>query len=353
VGLHLYAGAWLARSFGAAPRAAALLRTGLLLLAFFAPLTMYLKRQHHNPALEPLYYAGYAWMGLIVISTSVLACADLAAFFARRAGLPWGPAQARLALAAAAALAAWAFYGGARVPQIKRLEIAVPGLPPHLDGLRIAQISDMHVDSHLKLRQYAAVVDKINSEEPDLVAVTGDLIDPGITCQEEVGEATARLRSRLGIFGVPGNHEYYYGLDKALDCYRAFGIKTLLNSGTDAGGLRIVGLGDIRTEGASEDEVLRVIRKYSAPDFTLLLTHQPLYYEEVSAAGKFVGLSGHTHRGQLFPFHFLTRAVYRYFYGLYQVGGSSFYVTSGTGTWGPPLRLLAPAEIPLITLRRV
>jgi hypothetical protein len=105
------------------------------------------------------------------------------------------------------------------------------------------------------------------------------------------------------------------------------------------------------TEKLSEASVSAVLKKGAKPgELSLLLSHQPIMLETIAGTGDLIGFCGHTHRGQIFPFHFFTRLVYRNFYGLYRERGSFFYVTSGAGTWGPPLRLFAPAEIPLITL---
>ena len=352
VGTHYYAARWVAKSFMLAPQAASLVRIAFLLAAFASPFTMFLKHKYPSAALEPLYSAGYAWMGVILIAGFVFFCSDLAAFMLRRAGqealLSRLPA---LTLAALAVILAWAVYGGLRTPRVKEVTVTLKDLPPAMDGFRIAQISDMHVDSEWKLRQFAGIVDRINAAKPDLVVVTGDLIDPGITCREGLRDLTGKIKSRLGLYGAFGNHEYYYGLDKAAACYKAFGIKLLHNEYTDVGGFRLVGLGDIHTEHMTEADVTRVLER-SRNGFTIVMSHQPVFYKDIAAAGDYLVLSGHTHRGQIFPFNIFTRIFYPYFYGLYRIGGSAFYVTSGSGTWGPPLRWLAPSEIPLITLKK-
>lgn len=351
VGMHAYAARWIARSFALGPAASAAWRIGLLCVAFLSPFTMYLKRQHHAPTLEFFYAVGYAWMGVILIAGFVFLCSDIAALALKKLARPW-PHLPAATLAVLGLAVTWAIYGGLRNPGLKPVTITVPGLHPSLDGLRIAQISDMHVDSGWKLRQFNAIVQSINAAKPDLILITGDLIDPGITCNEDLREAMANVHSRLGIYGVLGNHEYYYGLDKAIACYEAFGIKVLRNEHADLGDLKLIGFGDIHTERLEPEDIKAVLDKAGNGKFRLVMTHQPVYYPEIAAAGAGLTLSGHTHRGQIFPFNFFTRLAYKYFYGTYYIGGSAFYVTSGTGSWGPPLRLLAPAEIPLITLKR-
>ncbi|MBI4351316.1 MAG: metallophosphoesterase [Elusimicrobia bacterium] len=350
IGLHFYAARWLTRSFALDHFAASWLRLSLLAAAFFSVLTLFLKRYPHGGLLEVLYTAGYAWMGVILIAAFLFAAADLAAPGLRR--LPgFQPrllAQATLALLAA--ITAWSVYGGRKVPAIKEITIPFKDLPPALEGFKIAQISDIHVDSPWKLRQFAGMVEKINSVNPDLVLFTGDLLDPGIVCAAGLDGLMAGIKSRLGLFGCLGNHEYYYGIPESMDCYRAFGIKLLRNEGLDLKELRLAGLGDIHTEHLTERAVAEILDKAGRGKFTILMSHQPVFYDTIAAAGDYLVLSGHTHKGQLFPFHPFVKLFYPYFYGPYRINNSAFYVTSGAGTWGPPLRWLAPSEIPVITL---
>lgn len=352
VGLHFYAGRWLARAFALAPAPAQWVRLALLGLAFLSPLTMFLKRFWHSPALSWLYAFGYAWMGVILLAAFIFACSDLAALGLRR--LPWfrPVPYAWLTLLLLAGITALAVYNGQRTPCVKEVEVRLKNLPPALEGLRIAQISDMHVDSAWKVRQFSGIVAAINSARPDLLLVTGDLLDPGITCIPEMEALTAGMKPRLGVFGVLGNHEYYYGLDGALECYKAFGIKLLKNAAQDLGDLRLIGFGDIHTEHMTREDVTGILERHKDGKFTILMSHQPVFYPEIAAAGDYLVFSGHTHKGQIFPFHIFTRLFYKYFYGLYRINNSVFYVTSGSGTWGPPLRWLAPAEIPVITLKK-
>jgi predicted MPP superfamily phosphohydrolase len=353
VGQHFYAARWLAKSFGLPPAAASWLRLALLAAAFLSPFTMFLKRQYHTPLLEAFYAAGYAWMGVILIASFVFLCADLAAFGLRRAGHPaLLPQLPQLTLAALAVILAWAVYGGLKTPRIVEVPVAIKDLPAGLEGFRIAQISDMHVDSGWKLRQFNGIVERINAAKPDLVLITGDLIDPGLTCREGLRDAALGLKSRLGTYGSLGNHEYYYGIDKAMDCYKAFGIKLLRNEARDLKELKLIGLGDIHTENITAQDVTGLLKKNQDGKFTVIMTHQPLYYKEIAETGSYLALSGHTHSGQIVPFNFFTRLAYKYFYGLYRIKDSAFYVTSGAGTWGPPLRWLEPAELPLLVLKK-
>jgi len=366
IALHFYSAAWLARNFALSAGAARTVRLLFLLLAFFAPFTMFLRHRWAAPALDPLYIAGYSWMGVILVIGFTFLCSDLLALGLKFLLSPSGMHNFRLgSVAFLGLLIPYAFYNGLKVPPLKEVRCTVPGLPPGLDGLKIAQLSDMHVDSAYKLGQFSAVVDLVNARKPDLVLVTGDLVDPGLTCSTRLGELVRKLKPRLGVYGVFGNHEYYYGYEKSLACYKEFGIKLLMNESVDladpepfpkgtkgATGLRLIGLGDIMTEKMTEKAVGDILEKNRKAGISILMSHQPIMLELMSETGDYIGFSGHTHRGQIFPFHIFTRMVYKHFYGLYRLKNSFFYVTSGAGTWGPPLRLFAPSEIPVITLTR-
>jgi predicted MPP superfamily phosphohydrolase len=336
VGLHFYSARWLARSFSLGQPAAHWLRIALLTAAFLSPFTMFLKRYHHAPLFEVFYAAGYAWMGIIMLAAFIFYCSDLAAIGLRR--LPGFQPQllSGATLALLALIIACGIYGGQKVPVIKEVTVPIKDLPPELEGFKIAQISDMHMDSNWKLRQFSAVVDEINAVSPDLVLVTGDLLDPGLTRAADLAELTGRIKSRLGLFGSLGNHEYYYGLERSIDCYRDLGIKLLRNEALVMGKLRLIGLGDIHTEHLTETDVTEQLKKNSNGEFTIVMSHQPVFYPAIAAAGDYLVLSGHTHKGQIFPFHIFTKLFYKYFYGLYRINNSVFYVTSGAGTWAPP-----------------
>lgn len=352
VGIHIYAARWLARAFSLTVSHAYWLRVTLLLAALSSPFIMFLKRHFHGQPFEIFYTAGYAWMGIILMAALIFAMSDLAALALRKAHWFQPRQLAVITLVVLALSLGWAIHGGSRIPDVKKITVTFKDLPAHLDGLRIAQISDMHVDSYRKLGQFSAIIDRINAEKPDLVLVTGDLVDPGITCRASLEELSGRIQSRLGLYGCPGNHEYYYGISKAISCYESLGIEVLKNSSLDLGDLRLTGLGDIHTEHLTREDVLETLNRHKDGKFTILMSHQPVFYKEIAAAGDFLVFSGHTHKGQIFPFHIFTRLFYPYFYGLYRINNSAFYVTSGCGTWGPPLRWFAPAEIPLIILKK-
>jgi len=353
IAFHIYSASWIARNLALPPASARTLRLAFLLLAFFSPFTMFLRRHYMSPALDWFYAAGYAWMGIILLAGSVFFLADILNPPARRFLTPSGFQNFRIAFMAALGLIIiYSFYGGLKTPVVKELRLTVPGLPASMDGLKIAQISDMHIDSAYKLSKLSNIIDLINAQTPDLVFITGDLLDPGLDgpAQLQLGVLMRRLNPRLGVFGVLGNHEYYFGYEKSVAAYKDCGINLLRNEAADALGVRVIGLSDITTEKTTEKELTDLLAKYHTGGFSLLMSHQPLMFETMARAGDFVVFSGHVHRAQIFPFHIFVRLCYKYFYGLYRVNNSFIYVTSGAGAWGPPMRFLAPSEIPVITL---
>lgn len=244
-------------------------------------------------------------------------------------------------------------------PLIKEVAVPVPGLSPGLDGLRIAQISDLHIGPTLRRSYVERVVDAVVSLKPDLIAVTGDLADGRVrTLEPQVGPLS-RLKAPMGVFYVTGNHEYYWGAQAWLDKTRELGFVPLVNehriAERDGARLLIGGVPDSAAGHfipAHEPDAERAAAKGERRDFSLLLSHRPDRYADAEQAGFDLQLSGHTHGGQFFPWSLLIPFFHRYYKGLNRHGRLWVYVSSGTGYWGPPLRFAVPSEITLLRLVR-
>jgi predicted MPP superfamily phosphohydrolase len=207
-------------------------------------------------------------------------------------------------------------------------------------------------------------VEQANALKPDVVAITGDLMDGSVRELGGIMEGLGRLRARYGVHFVTGNHEYYSGVEDWLAFLPKLGIRVLRNERVsigDAGAsLDLAGVDDWHAGrfGNGHGYDLAKAVKGRDPDRALvLLAHQPLGVEGGVRAGMGLQLSGHTHGGQIFPFNFAVRAAFRYVKGLYEVdggqvagGAAHIYVSKGTGYWGPPMRLGVPPEIGKITL---
>lgn len=238
-------------------------------------------------------------------------------------------------------------------PLVRELELRVEGLPEGLDGLRVAQISDLHVGPTIRRAQVAAVVDRVLEAGPDLVAVTGDLADGDASRLSRQVAPLARLQAPLGVYYVTGNHEYYWDAPSWLAKAHQLGLVPLVNEGIvlERGGssLLVAGVpdesGGHSVPGHFPDHRAAAV---GPADFKLLLAHRPDGVPAAERAGFGLQLSGHTHGGQFFPaslFHRHTRGLSRY-------GRMWVHVSPGTGYWGPPHRLGVPAEITVLTLRR-
>ncbi|HAH08199.1 MAG TPA: hypothetical protein DCM05_17015 [Elusimicrobia bacterium] len=353
LGMQYYVAFWLLRSFPGLPVAPQTLRIAVLALALLFPLSIYWLR-HGSGAAEWLAYAMYVWTGALLIWLSYAAFSDGVLLLARWAGLaervrPWaGPAVLALTLLSSA----YAYWNASRPPLVHRLEVVLPNLPRELDGFKIAQISDLHLGTTVPPRRLPALVEQVNALAPDLLVLTGDLVDPSSVDEGAIERAGAGFRARLGVLAVLGNHEFYHGLSKSLECFKGCGARLLRGEIVELpGGLQVAGVDDLMAARIPRAEVDALLSRLDPSKPSLFLSHQPLMFD--LAAEKKVGLmlSGHTHRGQIFPFGFFVRLQYRYLYGLYRRGASALYVSQGTGQWGPPMRWLTRTEVPLIVLR--
>jgi len=245
-------------------------------------------------------------------------------------------------------------------PEIHEVPVKVARLPRALSGLSIAQITDLHVGRTIGEEEVRRVVEATNRLRPDVVAITGDLVDGSVRMLERAVAPLAELRARHGVYFVTGNHEYYSGAPAWVAHLERLGIRVLRNERVvvgDAGAsIDLAGIDDWRSAGLAPGHGpdLRAALAGRDPDRALvLLAHQPRGVEEAAAAGVGLQVSGHTHGGQIFPFTLATALVYPYLHGLYAIrggDGSQIFVSRGTGYWGPPMRLGSPPEIARLVL---
>jgi predicted MPP superfamily phosphohydrolase len=241
---------------------------------------------------------------------------------------------------------------------VTEVDVPIQGLPESLKGLRIAQISDLHIGSSIRRPQVEDVVRKVNALKPDLIAMTGDIADGMLEKLIPHFEPLKDLSAPLGRFYVPGNHEYYWEAGAWISHIRESGITTLLNSHTviERGGAQIVVAGVLDlwaarsggTEGADPAAALRGAPAQAS--VRILLAHQPKVALAAASLGYDLQLSGHTHGGQFLPWTVVVRLFQPWVRGLHRVGRMWLYVNQGTGYWGPPVRLGTSSEITLLRL---
>ncbi|MGB9338173.1 MAG: metallophosphoesterase [Polyangiales bacterium] len=339
----------------------------LVLLALSIPASMMAWRTLPRDIAIPLSWVGYVWMGSMFLVLVLLWGGELARWswvkYASIASINGGRREFLAQLLAGGAgafglaLSGWGVWSAIRPVEVKRVAVRLKKLPGSLSGLRLVQLSDMHVGLTIGRDFVEDVVRKVNALEPDIVAITGDLIDGSVA---DLGPAVAPLgeiRAKLGTYFVTGNHEYYSGADSWLAFLQSIGIKALRNERVEltvnGETMHLAGVDDWTAHqfgNGHGSDMERAMQGRDASKPVVLLAHQPVHFDEARAHGVDLQISGHTHGGQIFPFGFLTRLAQPFVSGLHRRGDSQIYVSSGTGYWGPPMRIAAPAEITLIEL---
>jgi hypothetical protein len=239
-------------------------------------------------------------------------------------------------------------FFSARHPRVERLTIYSDKIPPG-PGLRIAQISDVHLGILIGRQRLDRILQQLTALQPDILVSTGDLVDAEAHHLDGLSERLAAYQPRYGKFAITGNHERFAGLEHALDFHVRAGFTLLRGEAMEvAEGIALAGVDDPAVRASATDEA-RMLAAIPAGRFVVLLKHQPV----IDPQSRFdLQLSGHTHNGQIFPFNLLVKTVYPLIAGRYDLAdGRLLYVSRGTGTWGPPIRVLAPPEITLIELK--
>jgi predicted MPP superfamily phosphohydrolase len=375
VGIHYYLWARLVRDPLLAAPWRAVATIALALLAAGMPLAMMIGRR--APAAGRwLAWPAFVWMGVMFLLLVTLAGADLVrvavrfvAWLVRRgADAPLDPARrtvaARLAAGTVTVLSgglAAVAVSAARGPiAVKRVDVSLARLPRAHDGLRVVQLTDVHVGTTIGRGFVEDVVRRANALDPDIIAITGDLVDGSVPDLADAVAPLADLRARHGVYFVTGNHEYFSGAEPWLVELGRLGVRVLRNERVSIGvgddAFDLAGVDDHSAErfgGLSHDEAFaRALGGRDPARELVLLAHQPRSFDAATRHGVGLQLSGHTHGGQMWPFGLIVRLTQPFLAGLHRRGDSQIYVSRGTGYWGPPMRLGAPAEITELVLRR-
>ena len=327
-------------------------------LTFAAPIL------HRVPALsesiDPLFWLSYGLFSFVSTYVLYLPAADLAQALLRRlAGIQAGPWAFALALGAALASVTRGLATALRPVATRTVEVPVGGLAPGLEGLRIVQISDLHLGPLVRWSQVEHVLAASNALQPDLIAITGDLVDGEADGVRAKVERLGALRATHGVCFVTGNHEYYSGAARWLEVFRGLGWNVLQNRHVllehRGARLAVAGMPDPTggsQPGAAGPDLAQALAGIPGDALPILLFHPPTGVEAAERAGVRLQLSGHTHAGQYFPWSLVVPALYDHPRGLGRSGRLWIYTSVGTGFWGPPNRFLVPPELTLLILRR-
>ncbi|MET7612625.1 metallophosphoesterase [Streptomyces seoulensis] len=255
------------------------------------------------------------------------------------------------AAAVALGTTGWGTYGVLRGPRVKRLTVPLAKLPRSAHGFRIAVVSDIHLGPVLGRSFARTVVDTINSTQPDMIAVVGDLVDGSVKNLGPAAAPLAGLESRLGTYFVTGNHEYFSGAAQWLDEVRTLGMRPLENARTELPYFDLAGVNDLQGESEGHGPDFRkALGDRDPARACVLMAHQPVQVHEAVHYDVDLQLSGHTHGGQLWPGNLIAKAANPTVAGLDRYGDTQLYVSRGAGAWGPPTRVWAPSDITVIEL---
>jgi predicted MPP superfamily phosphohydrolase len=332
-------------------------------MAALVPLSFLAIRALPRSVGGPVGWVAYVWLGLAFYLFLLTAMSDAVRLvLAIVGGLPTDP-ERRLFLARASAsvvaslAAAVGVIGAAAVArgfEIKRVRVGLAKLPAAASGYTIVQITDVHVGPTIGRDFVEAVVREANALAPDLVVITGDLVDGTVEQLRHLVEPLRDLRSRDGVFFVTGNHEYYSGADEWIAHLSTLGVRVLRNERVairDA--FDLAGVDDASAHGILPHHGQDVGKALAARDpsrAVVLLAHQPKAISAARTAGVDLQLSGHVHGGQIFPFNWLVRLEQPLVAGLYRIDETWVYVSQGTGYWGPPMRVGTRSELTCIEL---
>jgi len=367
-GMHLYVFQRLRSAFALGHSSIWLLAVLMVLMTVAPILVRFAEQSGHGQWAIALAWIGYVWMGAIFLLAVVLLTLDtLRGVFllvCHWTGYPLpalpGATITCAALVLALGIAVYSFVE-ARTIRSEHLTIPSSKLPSSSGRIRIVQISDVHLGLVNREARLKRIIDRVNAARPDILVSTGDLVDGRLTMEEAMAsqqkmeQLLADVRAPLGKFAITGNHEFYAGIKQAVAFTTKAGFRMLRGESVNIGtALSISGVDDpaaLRTEGklAGHDET-DLLRGAGAGRVRILLKHRP----DVAppSDGLFdLQLSGHTHDGQIFPFGLLVRLHYPVISGTITTkSGSRLHISRGSGTWGPPMRFLAPPEVTIIDI---
>jgi uncharacterized protein len=323
----------------------------LIILGVSFIIASILSRFYENIFTKSFYFLAGFWYGFLINLLMATALGWLICYLCQTAGLALNFKLIGIILYVLAFL--FTLYGvwNAQNVRLKYIEAPIKNLPASWEGKTAVQISDLHLGATYGVNYLNKIIDKTNQAQPDIIFITGDFFDGSCPYIDEFVKPLEKLNPPLGIYFITGNHEIYAGKERIIKAFKNTKINLLLDRSIMLDGLRIIGL-DNPSEGAKKDPA-PIFAQINKNEANVLLYHQPTLVSEARQAGINLQLSGHAHRGQLFPLNFITNLIFsRYYYGYHNEGDYSIYTSSGTGVWGPPVRTSGHQEIPVFKFSR-
>lgn len=371
--VHVYLFSRLVTDTGIPSPLSTLLAWGAAVAVVSIPFSFLASRVLHRRVARFIVVPTYVWMGWVFQTFFLILSLDLLFLVVEVVFYLLGPGP--LFPDPPARLAAWRITAGVGVGipvlatlfgiwwglsrlRVRRLEISLPNLPAELDGFTILHLSDLHLDLVHGRSWMEGVVEKANGLEADLMAITGDLAEGTVAQFAHDADPVRDLSATHGVYFVTGNHEYFHDLGGWLAFLDERGVRVLRNEGVeirrDGGAFFLAGVDDhdgARLAPGHGPDPGKALREAKGDAAVVLMAHQPRIIRQLPDGRVGLILSGHTHGGQIWPFSYLVYLQQPYVRGLVREGKTQLYVNSGTGFWGPPMRLGTTAEMALITLR--
>lgn len=311
----------------------------MLIAAISYPLATIMERISSNIFTRIFYTAASAWMGISFYLLFFLIIYLVVSFFFQVPRKTAGVVMVLLTII----ISAYAIYNS-YILKVNKIKIPIKGLK---EDLHLVQLSDIHIGSIRNSGYMERIVTETNKLDPDVVLITGDMVDGSARLHKHTFKAINRFK--VPSFFVTGNHETYEGLGEVFRVLEGTNLRILMEEIVEFKGIHIIGVGYSFEKGHLNNSLSRLDIKTGKP--SILLYHLPRELKSANEAGVDLQLSGHTHNGQIIPFNFLVKLMFPYISGLYEYKGTQLYVSQGTGTWGPPMRLGSNCEITSIILK--
>lgn len=339
------------------------LKAAFILLVISYPIGRTLERLLPSATSEFIAKVGAFWLGAMLYLTLLFLLFDLVKLIFNYTGFPSllnpsnGMTQLRkvvIGIYAITAIVLTAGYINALYPRVNQIKITTNKNIDGYESLKIGMASDIHLGTIITNGRLERFVRMMNEQNPDIILLAGDIFDEdlGPVIQNDMGNILRQLNAPLGVYAVTGNHEYIGGVDPAVEYLEKYNIRVVRDTTIVVEGLlNVVGREDRQSQvmgGLTRKPLDKIVSGIDNSLFTILLDHQPYNLNEAVENGIDLQLSGHTHHGQMFPLNRVTKAIFEVSRGLKKIENTYVYVSTGFGTWGPPVRVGNRPEVAVI-----